>query len=168
MKKRFLLLLLCAAMLAGTLLSCAHAHAYEETWSSSAEAHWKKDTCGHGTKTDEGYHTFGADLVCKVCGYEEKSGALSVGQVINNAPDGETAVLQGLYVGVSDEGAGYEKEMLLKDQNTDQLIAVRGVPYGSFPDYGYKKGDLVRLRGTLVEETHDVQNKNSQNKTYLL
>ena len=168
MKKKLLLLLLCAAMLTGALFSCAHAHAYADTWSVSAEMHWKEDTCGHGTKTDEGYHTFGADLVCEVCGYEEKSGALSVAQVINNAPDGETAVLQGLYVGVSDEGAGKEKEMLLKDQNTDQLIAVRGVPYGSFPHYGYQKGDLVRLSGTLVRAIYDAQDKNTQNKTYLV
>ena len=95
MKKRLLLFLLCTAMLAGTLFSCAHAHTYAEAWSSSAESHWKADTCGHGTKTDEGYHSFDPQLVCKVCGYAEKSGAFSVAQLINSTPD-EEILLYGL------------------------------------------------------------------------
>ena len=167
MKKRLLLLLLCTALLAGSLCSCAHKHEYASTWSSTAEKHWRADTCGHDTRAEEGAHAFGADLVCVVCGYAEENGALSVSQVISNAIPEESLVLQGLYVGISDEGAGLEKEILLKDQNNDQLIAVRGVPYGAFPHYGYEKGDLVRLSGTIVEQLYDPQDKNSQNKVYL-
>ena len=80
MKKRALLFLLCLSLLAGTLLSCAdtHVHTYADTWSSSESAHWKADTCGHDTKTEEAPHTFGTDFVCTVCGYAMTGDTLSV------------------------------------------------------------------------------------------
>ncbi len=170
MKKRLVLLLLCISLLAGTLLSCAdtHVHTYADAWSTSAEAHWKADTCGHGTKSEEAPHTLGADLVCTVCGYAQAGDALSVTQAVKSAPEGEDLAVEGLFVGISDEGAGMEKELLLKDCASDQLIAVRGVPYGNYPTYGYEKGDLVRLRGKIVREKYVEGNKNSQNKTYLV
>ncbi len=169
MKKRLVLLLLCISLLAGALLSCAdsHVHTYAGTWSSSQEMHWKADTCGHGTKSEESAHTFDEKLSCTVCGFAKEDGTLSVAQAVNGAPEGQELLVEGLFVGISDEGAGLEKELLLKDKNTDHLIAVRGVPYGNYPQYGYEKGDLVRLCGKVVREKYTEGDDKSQNKTYL-
>lgn len=72
----------------------------------------------------------------------------------------ESYYVKGYFVGISDEGSGYQKEILLKDTESNALIAVRGIPYGEFPNHGYEKGDLVRLHVTIVDAT-------SQNKRYL-
>jgi fimbrial isopeptide formation D2 family protein len=170
MKKRALLFLLCLSLLAGTLLSCAdtHVHTYADTWSSSESAHWKADTCGHDTKSDEGAHTFNENMCCTVCGYAMTGDTLSVAQAVKSAPEGQELYVQGLFVGISDEGAGYEKELLLKDCENDQLIAVRGVSYGNYPSYGYEKGDLVRLCGKILRARYSADNEKSQNKTYLV
>ena len=171
MKKRWIALLLCAMLFTTACLTAckrSHTHTYADTWTTSEEMHWKADTCGHDTKSEEGYHSFDSNLVCTVCGFTRASGSFSVTQAVKSAPAGEALSVEGLYVGVSDEGAGYEKEMLLKDTATDQLIAVRGVPYGTFPHYGYEKGDLVRVSGTVVRERFQEGDNKSQNKTYLL
>ena len=170
MKKRLLLCLLCVALLVSALASCSHTHKYADAWSTSSDMHWKDDTCGHGTKIEEGYHSFEAQngaYACTVCGYAKADNVLSVAQALHNAPAGQELVVEGLFVGVSDEGASLDKELLLKDTATDLLIAVQGVTYGEFPDYGYQKGDLVRLRGEIVRERYSEGEKSSQNKTYL-
>ena len=80
---------------------------------------------------------------------------MSVSEVLSGTSTGDLAgklvTVEGLFAGVSDEGAGYTKEMILKDVNSDKLIAVQGIPYGTHPDYGYAKGDLVQLCGRVVE-----------------
>lgn len=91
----------------------------------------------------------------------------SVAEVLSSATDGQVILVEGLFAGVADEGSGFEKEMLLKDTASDKLIALHGVSYGSFPDYGYDKGDLVRLWGTVVRERYDTAVSSSENKTYL-
>ena len=80
-----------------------------------------------------------------------------------------TILLEGYFVGVADEGYNFDKEFLLKDLHTDQVIAVHGfsTSYGTFPNIGYQYGDLVRLYGTLVNEVYEAGNSNSQNKVYL-
>ena len=63
--------------------------------------------------------------------------------------DGITLAVDGYYVGVAEEGPSTDRELLLKDLHTDDLIAVRNVPYGSFPDYGYERGDRLCLLATV-------------------
>lgn len=63
--------------------------------------------------------------------------------------DGTTVAVEGYYVGVAEEGPSTDRELLLKDLYTDDLIAVRHVPYGSFPDYGYEQGDRLCLLATV-------------------
>lgn len=164
---RSITLLLCLVLLITSLFSCAHAHSYAQEWSSSEQTHWRADTCGHDTKEAEAPHSFDENLTCTVCDYAIADGAFSVAQAVQGAPVGEEILVEGLYVGISDEGAGLEKEMLLKDTATDQLIAVRGVPYGNYPQYGYEKGDMVRLRGKIVRLACKDGDEKSQNKTYL-
>ncbi len=79
----------------------------------------------------------------------------SVAEVLSGASAGELAgklvYIEGLFAGVADEGAGYNKELILKDASSDKLIAVQGVTYGTYPEYGYAKGDLVRLCARVIE-----------------
>lgn len=93
--------------------------------------------------------------------------AYSVSEALEEGNEGDVILVEGLFVGVSDEGAGFYKELLLKDTNSDKLIAVQGVTYGSYPYYGYEKGDLVRIYGELIRERYDPSNTKSENKTYL-
>ncbi len=81
--------------------------------------------------------------------------------------DGELVWAEGLFVGVADEIEGAQPALLLKDVQSDKLIAVQGVPYGSFPDYGYNKGDLVRLFATVVCESYDSSDTATENKVCL-
>jgi len=77
------------------------------------------------------------------------------------AAEADTVIsVEGLFVGVADEGNGYQKEILLKDPANDNLIAVQGTNYGEWPTVGYTKGDLVRL-------VVNVKHKATGNKTYL-
>ena len=73
--------------------------------------------------------------------YAEEN-VLSVSQALT-ATDGTLAKVEGLYVGISKEGSksadNPAKEMLIKDLSSDAIIAVRDVPYGTWPDYGYEK-----------------------------
>ncbi len=66
---------------------------------------------------------------------------------------GKLALFEGYYVGVSEEGRSGEQEMLLKDLTSDDVIAVRGVTYGDFPNFGYTYGDRVVLWATVEEAT---------------
>ena len=87
---------------------------------------------------------------------------------------GDLILVEGLFAGVSDEGNGYAREILLKDPANDNLIAVQGLPesYGTWPNVGYKKGDLVRLYVNLVVEIYvasdDESTNDTQNKIYLV
>ena len=83
------------------------------------------------------------------------------------ASNGELVLTEGLFAGVADEIESAEPTLLLKDVQSDKLIAVQGVPYGSFPDYGYNKGDLVRLFGTVVCETYSSSDTATENKVCL-
>ena len=107
--------------------------------------------------------------------FRERSCAISilvthvytVSEALTDAKDSEKILVEGIYVGVADEGSGFAKELLLKDKNNDNLISVIGVTYGQFPDYGYMKGDLVRIEGTLTREVYDEADKYSQNKIFI-
>lgn len=79
------------------------------------------------------------------------------------AANGTALYVEGLYVGVAEEGANSDKELLLKDLNSDDIIAVRNVPYGSFPEYGYEYGDHVRVLATMALDG----TSNTPNKRYL-
>ncbi len=78
----------------------------------------------------------------------------------------DTILLEGYFVGIADEGYGLTKEFLLKDINSDDVIAVQGFTdnYGTFPNVGYQYGDLVRLYGKLVKEVYQAGVSNTQNK----
>lgn len=95
--------------------------------------------------------------------------ALSVNQVRNSTIEDEVVFVEGYFVGVADEGYNFDKEILLKDLTSDDVIAVHGLPasYGTFPNVGYQYGDLVRLYVKPVKEVYDSAVSNSQNKIFL-
>ncbi len=76
--------------------------------------------------------------------------------------DGVQLTVFGYYIGVADEGLNSDKEILLKDGVTDDVIAVRNVT-GTFPDYGYKYGDKVQLICTVEKDG----STNTPEKRYL-
>lgn len=96
----------------------------------------------------------------------------SVSVLAESGVVGNKYTVEGYYVGVSDEGiveasvsssyAG-NREILIKDKETDAIIAVRNVPYGEYPSYGYKYGDEVLIVATYYES----ENTNTPNKNYL-
>lgn len=51
-----------------------HEHTYEETLTSNETQHWYAAKCTHSVKKDAEDHDFGADGVCKDCGYSEEAG----------------------------------------------------------------------------------------------
>ncbi len=59
--------------------SSLHEHTYASEWSHDESKHWHDDTCGHGTKKEEGDHTFdegkevyeGTKFTCSVCEYSK-------------------------------------------------------------------------------------------------
>lgn len=63
------------------------------------------------------------------------------------------ATVEGIVVGVAHEGLNNDKEMIIKDMSNDALMAVRNIPYGSFPNYGYKKGDRIVFDATVKKDT---------------
>ena len=87
--------------------------------------------------------------------YAEEN-VLSVSQALT-ATDGTETKVEGLYVGISKEGSksadNPAKEMLIKDLSSDAIIAVRDVPYGTWPDYGYEKGDKIEFTATVKDDT---------------
>lgn len=98
--------------------------------------------------------------------YAEEN-VLSVSQALT-ATDGTLAKVEGLYVGISKEGSksadNPAKEMLIKDLSSDAIIAVRDVPYGTWPDYGYEKGDKIEFTATVKDDA----STNNPGKKYLV
>lgn len=82
---------------------------------------------------------------------------------LSQIADGTTVAVEGYYVGVAEEGPSTDRELLLKDMNTDDVIAVRNVSYGGFPDYGYDRGDRVILLAAVDTDG----TVNTPNKRYL-
>lgn len=69
--------------------------------------------------------------------------------------------VEGIYVGTAGVGPQIYEEMLIKDTQEDTIIAVRGVPYGEFPDYGYNAGDKISLL-VAVKLCDDIYNPNKK------
>ncbi len=81
----------------------------------------------------------------------------SVSEVSYDVLEDAEVMVEGYFVGVANEGDSADKEMLIKDVDTDDIIAIRGVSYDTFANnFGYTYGDLVRISATLKVET-DVQ-----------
>lgn len=76
------------------------------------------------------------------------NGALSVSETRTKGHREEVFVT-GYYVGVADEGPNADKEVLIKDKTTDDIIAVRNVPYGTELNYGYTYGDELAFYATV-------------------
>ena len=98
----------------------------------------------------------------------------TVTEARTTAQAGSLILVEGLFVGVSDVGYGYQREVLLKDATNDNLIAIQGMPvsYGTWPNIGYDKGDKVQLFATLMENKYvysetDEANNETHNKKYL-
>ena len=66
---------------------------------------------------------------------------------------GTECFVEGIVVGVAHEGKSNDKELLIKDVSSDTVIAVRNIPYGSFPDFGYEKGDRIEFIATVKVNT---------------
>ena len=73
-----------------------------------------------------------------------EASASEIGTVLN---------VEGVVVGVSFDGRGASKEILLKDLDNDTIIGVRGVP-GTYPDFNYEKGDRVRFAATVTSDNN--------------
>lgn len=64
----------------------------------------------------------------------------------------EVIVVEGFVVGVAHEGKGNDTELLIKDVNDDDIIAVRGMS-GSYDSlYGYQIGDRIRFSATVKKD----------------
>ncbi len=134
-------------------------HSYPDHWTAERPAtltlggtEYRKCTlCGGGKQTR---------LTDKLTVVESEF--VSVSQ-IDSIPDNTALYVEGLYVGVAEEGASSDKELLIKDLHTDAVIAVRNVPYGNFPEYGYEYGDHIRLLATVKLDG----TSNTPNKRYL-
>ena len=85
--------------------------------------------------------------------------ALSVSRILAGEGEG-TVLVEGVYAGVADEGAGLQKEVVLKDADGDGLICLQDVPYGASPDHGYDRGDLVRLYASVERRTFSADGEN--------
>ena len=79
---------------------------------------------------------------------------------------GTQLTVSGYYVGVAESGVGGDQEILIKDVSSDDIISVRGITYGTFPDYGYRYGDRVELTGTVSNKT-SANNSIPSTKIYL-
>lgn len=66
---------------------------------------------------------------------------------------GDTVKVEGYVAGISYDGRGVSKEVLLKDINSDTIIGVRGVP-GTYPDFDYEKGDRVVFSATVTSDNN--------------
>ena len=88
--------------------------------------------------------------------------AIDVADVKADVADDTKVLVEGYFVGVADEGYQGDREMLIKDINTDDIIAVRGVSYDTFDkSFGYTYGDKVRFIATLKTDgtTYTVNKK---------
>lgn len=92
----------------------------------------------------------------------------SVTQAKASSLDTEVFVT-GLVAGVAKEAKSGSEELILKDLSNDTLIPVRNIPYGTFPDYGYKKGDIIEFYATIkgIVGTSDLSYNSNVTKKYL-
>lgn len=100
---------------------------------------------------------------------------ITVNSLVQNGSVGSTYTVDGYFVGIANEGvysaapsesSSYEgdRELLIKDLETDDIIAVRDVPYGTFSaGYGYEKGDRIIIVASLAVD----MDANTPNKKYL-
>lgn len=111
------------------------------------------------TDTSYGQNSVTVNLPIKVV-----SSVSGLRNLILGTPDdrGETIDVVGYYVGFADEGLNADKELLLKDKNTDDIIAVRNFPLLD-PYNGLNVGDELRIRGYYIED----DNANTPNKKYI-
>lgn len=146
----------------GTLMNAcmdAPSHQYNDSWTAERPAtvalegtEYRKCTlCGGGKQTR---------LTDKLTIEEPVIDSVSQ---LGSLANGTELYVEGLYVGVAEEGASSDKELLLKDLKSDDIIAVRNVPYGSFPEYGYEYGDRIRILATVQLDG----TSNTPNKRYL-
>ena len=73
--------------------------------------------------------------------------------------EGAKAKFEGIVAGVACEGQSNDTEMIIKDLTTDTLMAVRNIPYGTYPNYAYKVGDIIKFEAEIKKDT-------STNTTY--
>ena len=185
MKRKLRILTLCILLSLSlpALFSCGHEHKYTEDWSQNATHHWHAAECRHEEEKadfaqhdlDDGREENGEKVyACKTCAYEITSTDLSLNPISVSlahsfAPNGEVILVRGYFAGVANGGDTSSKEILLKDTESDALIAVTGLPetYGTWPDFGYEKGDLVELYAIVSDNTYDLYTTGSQNKRSL-
>ena len=75
---------------------------------------------------------------------------------LSSVEEGTQLAVVGYYAGVAEEGKGADKELLIKDLNTDDIIAIRNVSYGDIDNgFGYQKGDKIQIITTLGVETDE-------------
>ncbi|MBO7297641.1 MAG: DUF11 domain-containing protein, partial [Clostridia bacterium] len=106
-------------------------------------------TTGETNNTENGSVNDGANEVLSAeSATAETQNTTSVSQ-ISQLSDKTEFLVTGYYVGVADEGPNADKEILIKDKTTDDIIAVRNVPYGTELNYGYTYGDELAFYATV-------------------
>lgn len=70
--------------------------------------------------------------------------SISVSEVKKNGVEGEVYYVEGLVAGYSQDGPGYKINILLKDKESDDLIALTGIS-----NENYAKGDLIKVFATF-------------------
>lgn len=165
------------------LSSCGHEHTFSSEWTADATHHWHAADCRHeDERADLAHHELDGGIeengetvyTCKTCGQKIASSdfaltPISVSMAHSFAPNGEVILVRGYFAGVTNGGDADSKEILLKDTESDALIAVAGLPeaYGTWPDFGYEKGDLVELYAIVNDDFYHKKIQGSQNKRAL-
>lgn len=95
-------------------------------------------------------------------GEPDEEAPISVGDALAKTINTEVT-MQGYYVGVTRQGPSQnnEEELLIKDTQTNDIIAIRTAASASdFPtNISRKKGDLVRVSGTVKEDSTATNSK---------
>ncbi len=172
-----------ALTVSSALVACGHEHSFEQEWTKDEYYHWHAADCRHEEVSAHEPHSMGEGRVengktvytCTVCDYAVNdetlaSKPISVSLAHRFAPRDARVLVEGYFVGVSDGAGNNREQILLKDTESDALIAVRGLPrgYGNWPSIGYQKGDKVRILVTVKDEFYRSSKEDSQNRRYLL
>lgn len=83
---------------------------------------------------------------------------------LDNCAVGDEIIVRGYYVGVAEEGNGGDKEILLKDLESDDVIALRGLP-GDFIDNDLNYGYELEIAVTVGAESSS--HADTPNKRYI-
>lgn len=154
----------------------AHTHTFAQTYTTNETHHWYSATCGHTNETkdkgehdfDEGQENASRDFVytCETCNYEkviDHSERVFDVVDVDDFKENTQIIVEGYYVGVTEDGAYAKKEVLIKDLSNDSLVSIRKVPMDDDFDCEYEVGDKLRVYVTVKKSNR----LSTANKKYL-